>query len=72
MFAFTAQSRPSPLFEVGSGAPKITAGTPPTFAATAGVDAIPGLDGLHMVMETSAGLAAGGYFHRNVPVVSRA
>jgi len=54
------------------GAPKMTAGTSPTSAATAGVDAMPGLDGLHCVTDVSEGLPAGGYFQRNVPLVSKA
>src|SRR5260370_2247607 len=74
-----AQSRPSPPFEFGSGAPKMTAVcSPPTSSATAALDAIPGPEGLPdptlmsrgavVVPQASGGMGArGGYCQPIVP-----
>src|SRR5258707_15747924 len=77
--ASRAQMRPSPAFEVGSGAPKTTArecpGTPLTMAA---LEAIPGPDGFPLPVamssdwvvtpqESGAAAVAGGYPHFTVP-----
>src|SRR6266852_1460727 len=76
--ALTAHRRPSPPFELGSGAPKITTLTRFVKNQNHGMrtvpmvadDAIPGLDGLHWLVETRGALFARGYFHTIVPAKS--
>src|SRR5262245_733322 len=77
--ASSAQTRPSPSFDVGSGAPKTTARVwPGTLVTIAALEAMPGPEGLPLPIAISSGCvvmpqasalpaAAGGYCHLTVP-----